>query len=262
MPAADVYLALWRHRFMIVALTALAGIAAYAYTQTQPKIYQTSALVRIQQRATGPAEAYGALGSLELGERLAQTYATIVTTGSMHDRVAQILKGKVPSWDISISASPVGNVELLWISARSEHPAVTALVANATTVALRQFVAETGTLRDQVVVVDSAGTPSVPVLPRMRSTVILVVLLALLLNGALALAREFFADRLPEIDLWEEKFGRPVLATVPMLELKAASTVLSQPDLSELPTPVRSTESLAGPSRWSLAAPEVGGHRE
>jgi hypothetical protein len=74
--------------------------------------------------------------------------------------------------------------------------------------------------------------------------------LALIFNGAIALAREFLADRLPELDEWEEKFGRPVLATVPTLELKSASEVVSKPELSELSGPMRATESLAGSSRW------------
>jgi capsular polysaccharide biosynthesis protein len=259
MPAAEVYRALWRHRIMILLLTALAGVAAYAFTRTQPTIYQANALVRIQQRAATPAEAYGALGSLELGERLAQTYARIVTTRSIRERVTEALENRVPGSEISISANPVGNIELLTISAQSENPEYAALVANATTVALRNFIKETGTLRDQIVVVDSAAPPSVPVLPRTTFTIAIALMLALLLNCALALAREFFADRLPAIEQWEARFGRPVLATVPNLNLKAPTAVLSPtPELADSTLAVMSTESLSGPTRWSLGQPEVG----
>lgn len=258
MPAADVYSALWRHRVLIVLLTVLAGVAAYAFSSTQPKVYEASALIRIQQRATSPAEAYGALGSLELGKRLAQTYAAIVQTGSTYNRVAKALDGQVAPNEISIRASPVGDIELLRISARSERPAAAALVANATTVALRQFIKETGTLRDQIVVVDRAGIPNTPVAPRPKLTVAIAVLIALMFNCALALALEFFADRLPGIDEWEEKLGRPVLATVPTLHLKPASEVLS-PSLKgiEDTTTPTSTETLAGPTRWSISTPGV-----
>lgn len=257
MPAADVYRALWRHRLMIVLLTAIAGVAAYAFTQTQPTIYQADALVRIQQRASTPAETYGSLGSLELGQRLAQTYARIVQTRSMYERVAKTLEGRVPLGDISISATPVGDIELLTISARSENPTTAALVANATTVGLRSFIRETGTLRDQIVIVDSATTPSIPVLPRPTFTIVLALMLAIMFNCALALGREFFADRLPGLDDWEMKFGRPVLATVPTLELKPAAAVLSPiPETSESRVTVMSTEALAAPTRWSVATPE------
>lgn len=261
MPAADVYRALWRHRLMIIVLTALAGIAAYAFTRTQPNIYQADALIRIQQRASTPAEAYGSLSSLELGQRLAQTYARIVETRSMHERVANALEGRVSGGDISISANPVGDVELLFISARSENPRAAALVANATTVGLRRFIRETGTLRDQIVVVDTATTPTIPVSPRTKFTVAIALLFALLLNCALALARDFFADRLPNVDEWEERFGRPVLATVPTLNLKPASAVLlPKPEGSDRATMVLASESLSGPTRWSAPAPEVAGH--
>jgi capsular polysaccharide biosynthesis protein len=260
MPAADVYRSLWRHRLMILILTAVAGVAAFLFTKAQPTIYQANALVRIQQRAANPAETFGSLSSLELGERLAQTYATIVGTGSMHARVAKILDGEVPFDDISISATPVGNLELLTISARSERPGVTPLVANATAVALRQWITETGTLRDQIVVVDSASTPSSPVSPRTKFTIALAVFLAILFNCALALGRDFFADRLPEIDEWEEKFGRPVLATVPTLQLKDPSVVLApRPDLSERTATVMSTQALSGPTRWALGEAARGG---
>ena len=254
MPAADVYRALWRHRLMIVLLTAVAGVAAYLFTTTQPQVYQASALIRIQQRAA-PGDAFGSVSSLELGRQLARTYARIVTTGSMGDRVARTLAGKVPRDDIEITAEPVGDVELLWISARSESPQVAAVVANATIAALREFIAETGTLRDQIVLVDRARAPSVPVLPRTTFTVAMAVLLALLFNAAVALAREFFADRLPEIDEWDAKFGRPVLATVPNLSFKARpSAPATRPGTRARGTVPRAetAEKVAAPSRWSV----------
>lgn len=260
MPAADVYRALWRHRVLIILLTIVAGIAAYAFTRTQPKIYEASALVRIQQRAPNSDETYGSVSSLELGQRLAQTYARIVQTNSIRQRVADEVSGNVPIDDVTISASPVGDVELLSISARSERPRAAATVANATTTALRSFITETGTLRDQIVVIDSAGVPSVPVSPRTKLTVALAILVAFLFNGALALGREFFADRLPEVDEWHERLGRPVLATVPTLNLKPYSTALRlAPELPDRAVTMIPTQAISGPSRWSVDVPEAQG---
>lgn len=257
MPAADVYRALWRHKLMIVALTVLAAVAAFLFARTQPTVYEADALVRIQQRATD--ETVGSLSSLELGERLARTYAEIVKTYSMKQRVGAVLDGRVPESAYSISANPVGDVELLSVVARSEDPRYAALVANATTTALQEFITETGTLRDQVVVVDRAGIPTTPVLPRTKMTVALAVLVALMFNGALALAREFFADRLPGVDEWQERFGRPVLATVPTLNLVPYSRIAQVVD-----TAARATRSagglvqaVGGPRRWSVELPEA-----
>lgn len=262
MPAIAIYRALWRHRLMILVLTASAGVAAYLFTQMQPKIYEASALVRIQQGSQGSPEAYGSLSSLELGERLARTYSTIVETGSIRTRIQNILGGRISTNDISVSASPVGDVELLFISGRSESPRVAALVANAATTALGNFIKETGTLRDQLVVVDRATIPSEPILPRTKLTVALAVLVALMFNGMLALAREFFADRLPGLDEWNDRFGKPVIASVPVLHLVPYSTVeQSIPAIGERAAAGEpAVHHLTGPTRWSVSRPEVRVH--
>jgi capsular polysaccharide biosynthesis protein len=254
MPAADLYHALWRHRRLIVILTAIAAVAAFVYSSSQPKVYEASSLVRIQQRAATAGEAYGSVNSLELGERLAQTYARIVKTRSMATRVSTRLAGRISRSDISISAAPVSGVELLEISARNGDPNKAALVANATAVSLTEFVEETGTLRDRILVVDRATAPSSPVAPRPKLTVAIAVLLALLLNSALALLLEFFSDRLPSVDEFEERFGHPVLATVPGLSLRHPPGARSGPAAAPvpLPTPAAAANAERGRSgpRW------------
>jgi capsular polysaccharide biosynthesis protein len=257
MPAADLYRTLWRRRWMILAATALAGVAAYVFSSSQPKVYEATALVRVQQSVRADESTFGSVNSLELGQRLAQTYARIVETRSMVTRVATSLVGVVPIEDISISAAPDLNVELLEISAQSQSPQVAATVANATTVGLKKFISETGTLRDQIVVVDRATVPVEPVSPRPKLAAALVVLIALLVNFALALALELFSDRLPEIDEFEERFGRPVLATIPVLTLRhrAESTgaVVPAPrgrPPSATPAPVTMTGG-GSPGTWS-----------
>ena len=235
MAAIDVYRALWRHRFLIIGLTALIGGLAYFLSSRQPKVYEATALVRVQQKITTAGDAFG---SLEVGTRLAQTYAKIVRTDTINRRVAASLLGSVPPADISISAAPVDNVELLEISARSESPRTAALVANTATVALKGFVTDTGTLRDQVIVVDRASPPDTPVSPRVKLTVALAVLLGLLLNCALALLAEFFADRLPASTEMESTFGLPVLATIPSL---------SFPKPQEITPPVLTDELVGAP---------------
>jgi capsular polysaccharide biosynthesis protein len=222
MATVDVYRTLWRHRFFIVGMTALIGGVALFVTSLQPKIYEATALVRVQQKITTAGDAFG---SLEVGTRLAQTYAKIVTTRALQQRVAASLAGKVEPADISIGSAPVSDVELLQVSARSESPRSAALVANAATVALRSFIADTGTLRDQVIVVDPASVPSTPVSPRMKLTVALALLLGLILNGALVLLAGYLADPLPEQAEMEAVFGVPVLASIPRLSFPKGGAI-------------------------------------
>lgn len=231
MPAVEVYRALWRHKYLIVGLTLLAAAAAFVYSSSQAKVYEATALVRIQQRAAAPDETFGSLGSLDVGERLAQTYATIVSTRSIEERVAERLRA--PRRDVDLKASPVGGVDLLEITASSHIPAVAASVANATTAVLKEFIKETGTLRDQIVVIDPAVPPDQPVSPRPKLAVAVAVLLALLLNGVLALAIEFFSDRLPSLDEFEGRFGYPLLATIPNLPVQAPRPSHGDPPVRE-----------------------------
>ncbi len=222
MATVDFYRALWRHRFLIIGLTALIGGVAWYVTSLQPKIYEATALVRVQQKITTAGDAFG---SLEVGTRLAQTYAKIVTTSTVKDRVSRSLGKVVDPAGIAISAKPVADLELLEISARSESPRDAALVANTATIALRSFIRDTGTLRDQVIVVDRASVPTTFVSPRIKLTVALAVLLGLLLNCALALLAEYFADPMPDPENIGAVFGRPLLATIPSLSFpKAGST--------------------------------------
>jgi capsular polysaccharide biosynthesis protein len=264
MPATAFYSALWRHRLLIIVLTALAGIAAYLVASSRPEVYEASSMVRVQQRAGSPGDTFGSVGSLEVGQRLAQTYAKIVTTRSIRQRVVTSLatspRDAVPLTEIHLTAEPIGDVDLLRITAESGNPRTAAVVANAAASSLKQFITETGTLRDQIVVVDRAVPPTEPSWPRPMLAVALAVMVALLLNIPLALLLEYFSDRLPELDEFEETFGRPVLATVPGLAFRNRN-VMQKPT-----PPVSSQRGARGapgdnwPPRRSVRAPsETGG---
>lgn len=261
MPAADVYRSLWRHRLLIVVLTVLAGTAAYFYSWSRPAVYEATSLVRIQQVATSPGDAYGSVSSLELGQRLAQTYARIVKTRTMKNRVQRELPARVGKDTFSIDAHPVGDVELLELSGSSGDAVIAALAANAVAVSLKQFITETGTLRDQIVVVDRATAPDTPAAPRPKTAAAVAILLALLLNCALALLLDFFSDRLPEIDEFEEKLGRPVLATVPSLSLKWQPKVMRPASLAPAHRSTPPTPRDPTPAPWPAHGATEGGTR-
>lgn len=223
MTAGDVYRALWRHRIFIAVLTTVAVVATWLATASQTKTYEASALVRIQQRIGDPSEA---LGALEAGQRLAETYSRIIDSGALDAQVSKVASrssgGNVGTVDLS--GEPVQDLELLWVSARDEDPAKAALVANAVAPALRSFIATTGTLRDQVVTIKPATRPSSPASPNLSLNIAIAFLLALMFNCALALLYELLRDRLPETEELSESVGYPVLATIPPLRLRELKT--------------------------------------
>jgi capsular polysaccharide biosynthesis protein len=220
MAAMDLYRALWRRRYMIIVLSALITVTAWVSSSAEPKVYKASTLIRIQQTITNPTDAGSALG---VSQHLALTYAQIVGAYSIGTRVYHQLGGRVPRDQISITGEPVQNLELLYISATAHDPREAAEVANAAPVALRKFVAETGTLRDQIVTINPAGVPTSPTSPHPTRVAIVALLIGLVINGGLALLFEFLADRLPDLDELEAALGKPVLATVPKVVLQPAN---------------------------------------
>jgi polysaccharide biosynthesis transport protein len=252
----DVYRALWRRRFLIAFLTLATVVSTYVVVSRQTKIYESSSLIRVQQRVSDPSQAGTALG---IAQHLAQTYAQIVVTDEIKGRIYRQLHGRVPPWNISLSAQPVQDLELLYVNAKSSDPKTAALVANAAPRALQAFIAEQPeSLRDEIQVINPAGVSSSPISPRMKSSLIIAFLAGLVFNGALALLIEFLSDRLPEADDLEMLTGKPLLATVPPLTFRpvgstwvprvAKEPAADPPPPQELP-PRRAPRTQAQPRR-------------
>ncbi len=216
MDMPDVYRALWRHKIFVVVLTLGLVAAAFVLTKQEQKKYSTSTLIRVQQQIQDPTQA---LGALETGQRLAQTYAKIIETTAVTQRIYEQLGGQIALKDIAVSATPIQDLELVTITATETTPQSAQRVANAAPAALRAWIKDTGTLRDQVVTVDRAQLPLGPSSPKLKLNLALAFVLGLILNGGLALLIEVFADRLPEPDELESLTGRPVVASIPNLKL-------------------------------------------
>jgi protein tyrosine kinase modulator len=220
---ADVYRALWRHKAFIVILTAGLATAVWFLTERQTPIYEASTLIRVEQKIVDPGQADR---SLDVGERLAKTYAKIAETRQIALQVFTQLGGQVPLDQIEgkISAQPIQDLELLSISARNRDPARAQLIANATPIVLERY-ARTGTLGDRVTPADKAELPTSPAAPNLKLNIAVAVLLGLVFNGALALLIEVVSDRFADTEELERLTGRPVLATVPTLDFTPTSEI-------------------------------------
>jgi capsular polysaccharide biosynthesis protein len=122
--------------------------------------------------------------------------------------------------EVSLSASPVQDLDLLSITARSKDPTNAGIAANAVPWALRAFIRNTGSAStEKIITVKAATTPSAPVSRHLALNIVIATMLGLIFNGALALVLELLRDRLPGPDELERAVGRPVLATIPSLRL-------------------------------------------
>lgn len=221
MGVADVYRALWRHKAFILALTAGLVALVWFLTERQTPIYKASTLIRVEQRVADPGQAGR---SLDVGAQLAKTYAKIAETSQTARQVNTELKFEIPldQIDGKISASPVADLALLSISARSSDPKIAQRIANVTPSVLETY-ASTGVLGDRVTTVDPAELPTKPASPNLTLNIALAVLLGLIFNGALALLIEVMSDRFADVEELERLTGRPVLATIPTLDFAPAS---------------------------------------
>jgi capsular polysaccharide biosynthesis protein len=221
--ASEFYGALWRHKIFISAMTAVFVASALVLTLREQKIYQASSLVRVQQLISDPSQTLGVLAATS---QLAMTYGKIVETTTIAQKIATSSQGELAlnKVDGHISGSPVQGLDMLTISARSPDPLTAERIANAAPHALESFIRQTGTLRDQITLVQRADLPSSPSSPNLKLNLALALLLGLIFNAALALAIDLISDRVGDADEFEKLTGVPVIASIP--PLKFADNVL------------------------------------
>jgi capsular polysaccharide biosynthesis protein len=253
--AGDVYRALWRHKALILVLTAVfVGVTWYLVSR-ESRRYDASTLVRVEERGPNAGDASAALLA---AQTLAQTYAKLIGSGALKPGVRSLLSecssrtpisppslpggvrlssckslGDVSETrlarrnlsQVGISASQVESLDLLSITARSKNKVQAKVAANATVLALRSFI-HTAPGSERIVVAKPAALPSSPASRQLALKVVLALMVGLLFNGALALLLELFRDRLPETDELAKTLGQPVLATIPSLRLNRVEALI------------------------------------
>lgn len=216
MTVTDVYRALWRHKLVVLVLTAVLGAVAYYLSSSQQDVYQARSLMRIESEAPTAGDALVALAA---GQKLAQTYAEIAGTDRVAVEVARTLRLPATAVAGTVSAEAVQDLDLLWVTAKSHRPLRAQLIANTVPQALATVLAATGTRRERVVPVESAGLPTSPSSPRPIRTLILAIVAGLVLNSGLVLLIHAIRDPIHDPDEARRLTGLPVLATIPSLRL-------------------------------------------
>ena len=223
---SDVYRALWRHKMLIVAMTALLVGTTAVLTSRQTKLYTASSLVRVQQNINDGQEA---LGALITGERLARTYVPVAETKSVRDLAKAELRGRVPDDTFTVDAQQLSDLDLLNIAVTHRDPKVAAAVANAVPAALTSFNDRTDTFPDTITTVERASPPTTASSPNLKLRLVIALMLGLILGSGLALFREMLSDRIEGAEELERLTGHPVIATIPNLKLHRALTLVSDP---------------------------------
>ena len=123
------YIALLRKWLWLVILAAvLAGGSAYVVSNRQPQTYQATTTIFISQASTTTQDA----SALLAGERLARTYAQLMTKRPMMDEVISNLNLSTSAEALAkkVTVSLVRDTQLISLKVVNQDPVVTRDIAN------------------------------------------------------------------------------------------------------------------------------------
>ncbi len=123
------YVALLRKWLWLIVLCAvLAGASAYVVSRNSQKIYQASATLMVNQAANPSGTT--AYADILTSERLARTYASLLTSRPVLEETANRLGISAQGLGRAINVTPIRDTQLLTIKVEGPDPALAAAIAN------------------------------------------------------------------------------------------------------------------------------------
>lgn len=213
-----VYL-LYRCWVMIIAMVICAG-AAFGYTKEfVTPMYQSDAMVYVNGSMS-----YGdmtiSVTDVGGGNDLIETYTTILKTRVTLQEIIDYTGCGYSQGQLSgmISASAVGETDIMKIVVTNEDPVMAETIASAVTKILPEKIAEIidGT---SVRVVDTAVVPSYPYTPSYTKNTMMGALVGLFLSGAFLVLRVLLEKKITSVDYLKDTYADlPLLAVIPVIE--------------------------------------------
>lgn len=114
--------------WLIVLCTLVAGAASYVISRNSTAIYQASATLMVNQASTPTTAA--AYADILTSERLARTYANLLTSRPVLEETATRLGISVEGLERDITVTPVRDTQLLEIQVEGPDKALIAAIAN------------------------------------------------------------------------------------------------------------------------------------
>ncbi|MBM3945984.1 MAG: hypothetical protein FJ315_01105, partial [SAR202 cluster bacterium] len=229
------YLEIGLRRWWLIALIpTVAVVLVFLWSRSQAPIYEASVTLLLQQGGTGSSGG-PTLGEMQASERLAATYRELITTKPVLEDLAVELNLNANPQQIrgKVSSTVIRDTRLLRVSVRDRDPQLAAEMASTladvfirrqqedrlTAIARLQAAAAARGIIDQgalleaqlasigsISVVDPPSIPSVPVLPRTTTNMIVTTILGLLFGVLFAFVLEYFNDKLRTLEEFDEPF--------------------------------------------------------
>jgi capsular exopolysaccharide synthesis family protein len=206
---------LWRRKLIVLMTVVLATATTYVLARTAPKVYAATATLFVGDRSAA-ADNFQALQS---SQALAKTYAELIQSRNVADRVATALGRGQRGDDLlqDVAFQPITDTQLLSITAEADSARGAAVLANQYA---RTFIDYAKTnlasqTKSDISLVDPAQQPTGAIRPRPALYSAVALLIGLFLGCGLALVRDQFDRGVGEDEELQRLLGAPVLARVP-----------------------------------------------
>jgi capsular exopolysaccharide synthesis family protein len=222
---------LWRHKLLVLVVTALSIGAAYAALRVVTPQYESSTtLLLTPKNLNGPAGPFIVTALANIMPQYAVAAELPATRSVARERLGQ------PLASTSISSFPQDGI--MKITGRSPRPRLAQRSAEALTAALIQRVdaGEVGQPQLKLQDIGPAQLPTAPVYPRKKLTYLVALILGLGIGIGAALIRENLSTKISTAEELAEVAGVPVFAEVPeeiaVLRLRTADALVDDSRLT------------------------------
>lgn len=223
MSADQLLLTLWRRKWIVLLTVVVATAATYVVSRGLPKVYAAESTLFVGNRSDAASD----FEAIQSAQVLARTYAELIQSSNVADRVAEELPGDQTADEILARTSfrPISDTQLLLVEAEGDSPEEAAELANTYAETFADYAREEleAETNGEVTVADRAQPPSGAVRPRPTLYAAVMFVFALFLGAGLALLRDRLDTRLGSEDELARELGVPVLARVPSIARRRLS---------------------------------------
>lgn len=210
---------IFKHIGMIIAVTLIAGILAFVYSETMivPE-YESAVSIYVNNEKSG--ESTKILSSdITASQMLVDTYVVIVKSDTVLNQVSDRLYDEgITGYNANIlrdkiTAESVDQTEIFQINVRDTDPKNTYMIANIIAEVCPEVIKDF-VEASSVKVIDYA-VMGVRVAPNIQNNMLLGLAMGLFLSCAFVVLREIFDMRIKTEDELEQWFKLPILGVVP-----------------------------------------------
>ena len=214
---SDIFRSVKRHLGLIIILTVLGGILAWAVSEfvIPERFVSTSQLyVDVQSEDNEP----GTIGDLNYAARLLDTYIVMLDSRVFYEQVSEYFEPRVPAQTISefITYSQVGNTEVFELRVTTTDPQLSHDLGSVVIDLAPDTIA---TLKGgaELKVVDPPSRPENPSSPNVMRNTLLGLIAGMFIGLAFAFLKEQLDQRIRDPETIIRNFDIQVLGQIPLM---------------------------------------------